>query len=1671
MTSTKNTQSKKSKLASKIAAAAAAGAFMISQEASAQTTVGDVVNLASLDGIANASIQPDGSLLVQLVNGQTFIVPAGDFVAENGQFFVDQNVLEGLIGADGPNLALLGLGAAVVAGVGIALAGGGGDDDVEIAPPVAEEVPAGPTAGDDVLTGTDGDDTIDGLGGDDDISGLAGNDTLIAGAGNDTLSGGAGDDLLIGGGGTDIIDGGDGNDTNSFEGIGSGVTATLAADGTGTADYGNISETFTGIENLTGTDNDDVLIATGAAANTLIGGAGDDFISGGGGADITDGGEGIDTVSFADIGSEISVSVDETGTGTAQYLAPSGAEIVDTVANFEIFEGREGGGDTIDVSSFTTGVRIDLDTNTPNPGPATQDGVVEVDGETVLTLVDFENIVGTDFDDTLLGNNDFNVIDGGAGNDAIHSFGGADVLDGGEGVDTLLLTATPAGTVVTLDETGSGTVQINGADADIFSNFENVSGSNAGDDVITGNQADNVLNGNGGDDVLSGGGGADTLNGGDGDDILAGGGGTDIIDGGDGNDTNSFAGIGLGVTASLAAGTASYGMINETFTNIENLTGSSNDDNLTGDDGDNILDGADGNDTLIGGRGADTLIGGLGDDILVSDGADQLDGGEGSDTADFSGLEQGVIVDLDVETAGANQTNGGVDGPSQNGAILDAPPAAGGQPVNGINLVDIENVIGTDFNDGLFGNNEVNTIEAGAGDDLVHGFAGDDFLSGGEGTDTVLFSAAPAGVVVDLNDQVDDVTADGAGFAATGGAGNNVLSGFENVTGSQSDDSITGDENDNVLNGNGGDDLLVGGLGNDTLIGGDGIDTADFSDIDVPVNIVVDAEGNGTATRETGFSIDVVDAEVATLNGLSDAEFVSEAVAGNIYFNVHTADFTGGEIRGQLGVVSDVTDADGVRTIVLEGGLDASQEPGPLSDSDATGFATLTITVDADGNATYSSTLDIEGLATSDLISLGAVSAIHLHNAPAGENGPVVQDFIVDAGNPTGPALPFSITQPVVETDTLVSIEEFILSDDNDSFTATGAASQTINGGDGDDIIAGGGGTDFLDGGAGNDTNSFEGIGFGVTATVNADGTGTAEYGPVSETFVNFENLTGSANDDVLIATGAAANTLIGGAGDDFISGGGGSDITDGGEGNDTVSFADIGPAVTVSVDENGDGQAVYSPAPDVNVVDTLTSFENFVAREAGEDTIDLSSFSTGVRVDLDTNTPNPGPASQDGVVEVDGETLFTLTDFENIVGTDFDDTLLGNNETNLIEGGAGNDAIHSFAGVDTIDGGEGIDTALFSAGPGVIVTLDEDGSGQAFVNADGEAGAESDIFLNFENVNGSVAGDDILTGNASANVLNGQGGDDILVGGGGADTLIGGAGDDVLVGGGGTDIIDGGAGIDTNSFAGIGLGVTATLNADGTGTADYGMVNETFTGIENLTGSDNNDVLIATGAAANTIFGGAGDDIIAGGGGTDILDGGDGNDTNSFVGIGGDVTASLADGTASYGMINETFVNFENLTGSVGDDNLTGDASANVLDGAEGDDTLIGGAGDDTLDGGAGFDTVTFLDVAENITVTDNGDGTFTASSALDGVNTLSNVENLLDSTGAVIDFPDATSSASSSDSASPSESVFSSNEVEFDFVAEAESVTGEAEFEFDQVEDVDFASFDDLSDVFEVA
>lgn len=126
-----------------------------------------------------------------------------------------------------------------------------------------------------------------------------------------------------------------------------------------------------------------------------------------------------------------------------------------------------------------------------------------------------------------------------------------------------------------------------------------------------------------------------------------------------------------------------------------------------------------------------------GDQTFVFSQLMQIQGGDGSDTVDFSGLEEdelpgafnGVIVDLDLTSDGESGT------PGQDGAILEDVPQKGGAPVSNGGLVDIENVIGSNFDDGIFGNNEVNVLRGGEGDDIIAGFAGDDILSGGLGAD------------------------------------------------------------------------------------------------------------------------------------------------------------------------------------------------------------------------------------------------------------------------------------------------------------------------------------------------------------------------------------------------------------------------------------------------------------------------------------------------------------------------------------------------------------------------------------------------------------------------------------------------------------------------------------------------------------------------------------------------------------------------------------------------------------------------------------------------------------------------------------------------------------------------------------------------------------------------
>jgi Ca2+-binding RTX toxin-like protein len=131
---------------------------------------------------------------------------------------------------------------------------------------------------------------------------------------------------------------------------------------------------------------------------------------------------------------------------------------------------------------------------------------------------------------------------------------------------------------------------------------------------------------------------ADTLDGGLGDDVLQGLDGADVLIGGDGNDTASYDLSATGLLANLAKASDNLGgALGDTFTSIENLTGSRFADTLIGNAGINMLRGLDGNDVMQGGGGGDVMSGGADDDTLYGGiGADFLSGGDGADTFLFN---------------------------------------------------------------------------------------------------------------------------------------------------------------------------------------------------------------------------------------------------------------------------------------------------------------------------------------------------------------------------------------------------------------------------------------------------------------------------------------------------------------------------------------------------------------------------------------------------------------------------------------------------------------------------------------------------------------------------------------------------------------------------------------------------------------------------------------------------------------------------------------------------------------------------------------------------------------------------------------------------------------------------------------------------------------------------
>jgi Ca2+-binding RTX toxin-like protein len=318
-----------------------------------------------------------------------------------------------------------------------------------------------------------------------------------------------------------------------------------------------------------------------------------------------------------------------------------------------------------------------------------------------------------------------------------------------------------------------------------------------------------------------------------------------------------------------------------------------------------------------------------------------------------------------------------------------------------------------------------------------------------------------------------------------------------------------------------------------------------------------------------------------------------------------------------------------------------------------------------------------------------------------------------------------------------------------------------------------------------------------------------------------------------------------------------------------------------------------------------------------GIDTLTFQAAASGVAVDLAQEGGTAGIAAGD-----------KYTNFENIIGSNFADTLIGSAVSNTINGGAGNDVIDSAGGVDEMNGGTGADIYY------VDDTADRINESAAADIDTVYTSATYALSAYIENLfatgTGAInlTGNDLnntIVGNEAANGINGGNGNDVLHGAGGNDVLNAGAGNDVLEGGTGADILSGGDGIDA------------------------------------LNGGDDNDTL-SGGEGADNLNGGNGDDVMQGGGGADVMNGGAGNDTYYIDDVNDQVVDGAGVDTVYLGVSYDVsrLGAIENITGiGAVDITLTGNAFNNVLTGNDGANILIGGAGNDVLYGGAGNDRI----------------------------------------------------------------------------------------------------------------
>ena len=697
-----------------------------------------------------------------------------------------------------------------------------------------------------------------------------------------------------------------------------------------------------------------------------------------------------------------------------------------------------------------------------------------------------------------------------------------------------------------------------------------------------------------------------------------------------------------------------------------------------------------------------------------------------------------------------------------------------------------------------------------------------------------------------------------------GGVGNDKLYG-----GSQND-TLDGGENDDYLEGRAGVDLLFGRSGNDSLKGGDGNDELfGGSDSD---RLYGDAGGDalfgedgldylyggiGNDSLNGGNQNDELFGDVGqdTLRGGNGNDYLDGGLENDwlygddgqdILWGGDGNDYLNGGLKNDLllGEAGNDTLEGGQGSDLLSGDVGSDFLSGGSGDDYLYGDADEDTLLGESGNDL------IDGGSEADVVSYvtsPSSAIVNIDETSSYNNVAYPFDLEPSFTIAAGTAL-----DGFGNTDTLRNLENITGSNYSDVLIGN-ALSNILNGLAGNDLLVGNGGDDTLDGGDGIDTVSYRRSSNSSNIGVSVDlsqGTGFDGIDGL-DTLRNVENIIGSRFADRLTGN-SQANTILGGDGNDIIDGKEGSDRLFGENGNDEI-FGGSGDDYLVG----GTGSGWFSDILDGG---------------SGNDTASYITAASGVAASLAERTGWQGDATGDKFISI-----------ENLEGSFYNDTLVGDGGNNILSGLAGNDNLEGRAGNDTLEGG---------------------------------------------------SGNDALWGNDGNDVLNGGDGIDTLVGDLGNDSLDGGKGNDRLEGGLGNDILqdlDGDNRLDAgegNNIIRAGSGNDTIISGPGNDVIDAGNGNNDIRageGVNQITAGSGNDVIYG-GASRDVIFSGAGNDQIFAAEGANTIDAGSGND-KIYAGAGDDlIYGGLGDDTISAADGNNT------IYGGAGQNTITGGSGRDLF-------------------------------------------------------------------------------------------------------------------------------------------